>query len=208
MLGSPAVINLPSLPIPRPRIALGRSRRVFAARPQLALAATGLAAAALVAGCGSSSSSEEIGVGHESTTDTAVIEHVTTPTTPTSGPLSKEPTVTISKAPPPKTLTTRDIIVGTGAEAKAGSAVSVNYVGALYSTGKVFDASWKRNEPFPFTIGQGQVIPGWEKGVVGMHVGGRRELIIPPELAYGKAGRPPTIPPNSTLIFIVDLLSA
>jgi FKBP-type peptidyl-prolyl cis-trans isomerase len=192
MLGSPTVMNLPSL---------------HTTGPRLALAAAALAAAAPIAGCGSGSSSGEIGVGHESTANNALIEHVTTPTTPTSGPLSKEPTVTISKAPPPKTLTTRDIIVGTGPEAKTGDPVSVNYVGALYSTGKIFDASWKRDEPFGFTLGQGQTIPGWEKGVIGMHVGGRRELIIPPELAYGKAGHPPTIPPNSTLTFIIDMLS-
>ena len=86
--------------------------------------------------------------------------------------------------------------------------MTVNYVGALYSNGKVFDASWKRKEPFTFTLGKGQVIPGWDQGVAGMKVGGRRELIIPAELAYGKEGRPPTIPPNSPLIFIVDLLGA
>jgi FKBP-type peptidyl-prolyl cis-trans isomerase len=188
------VTNLPNLHLPRPRVALG-------------LAA--LLAAGLAAGCGSSSSeSPNIGVGKESTAANALVEHTTTPTTPASGPLSKEPTIAVPKAPAPKTLTTKDIIVGTGAEAKTGSSVAVNYVGALYSNGKVFDASWKRNEPFTLTLGQGQVIPGWEKGIVGMHVGGRRELIIPSELAYGKQGRPPSIPPNAPLIFIVDLLSA
>ncbi len=221
MLGSPAVMNLPSLHThrprhlhahprsvhtPRPRLALAGSRHAHT-RPRLVLAAAATLAAALLAGCGSSSNSGAIGVGHESTADNALIEHVTTPTTPTSGPLSKEPVITVPKTPAPTTLTTRDIIVGTGPEAKTGDPVSVNYVGALYSTGKIFDASWKRDEPFSFTIGQGQTIPGWEKGVIGMHVGGRRELIIPPELAYGKAGHPPTIPPNSPLIFIIDLLS-
>jgi peptidylprolyl isomerase len=178
-------------------------------RPRLALGLVALVAAALVAGCGSSSSgSGNIGVGKESTAANALIEHTTTPTTPTSGPLSKEPTITTPKAPAPKTLVTKDIIVGTGGEAKTGSAVAVNYVGALYSNGKVFDASWKRNEPLTLTLGQGHVIPGWEKGIVGMHVGGRRELIIPAELGYGKRGSPPEIPPSETLIFIVDLLSA
>ena len=103
---------------------------------------------------------------------------------------------------------TKEIITGTGAEAKAGESVTVNYVGALYSNGKVFDASWVRKEPFTFTLGEGQVIKGWDQGVVGMRVGGRRELIIPAELAYGAKGSPPKIPPNSPLIFIVDLLSA
>ncbi len=116
--------------------------------------------------------------------------------------------MTPPSGPPPTKLVTKEIIAGTGAEAKSGSAVAVNYVGALYKTGKVFDASWKRNEPFPFTLGKGQVIPGWEQGVVGMKVGGRRELIIPPALGYGAKGSPPSIPPNETLIFIVDLLSA
>jgi peptidylprolyl isomerase len=106
---------------------------------------------------------------------------------------------------PPK-LVTKEIIVGTGPEAKAGDSVTVNYVGVLYKGGKEFDSSWKRNEPFTFALGKGQVIPGWDQGVAGMKVGGRRELIIPAELAYGKNGSPPTIPPNSPLVFVVDLL--
>jgi peptidylprolyl isomerase len=100
----------------------------------------------------------------------------------------------------------KDRIKGTGAEASTNSSVTVNYVGALYHGGKVFDSSWKRNEPFTFTLGKGQVIPGWEQGVTGMRVGGRRELIIPAELAYGAKGSPPTIPPNEPLVFVVDLL--
>jgi peptidylprolyl isomerase len=98
------------------------------------------------------------------------------------------------------------VIKGTGAVASAGDHVTVNYVGALYSDGSVFDASWHRNEPFSFTLGSHQVIPGWEDGIVGMRVGGRRELIIPPDLGYGASGAPPKIPPNETLIFVVDLL--
>ncbi len=169
-----------------------------------------LAVAALIAGCGSGGSSS-IGVGNESSSVPATTETTpasTTGTTPTSGPLATEPTITVPKGTAPTTLVTKEIITGTGAEAKAGDSVTVNYVGALYSNGKVFDASWNRKEPFTFTLGQGQVIPGWDKGVAGMKVGGRRELIIPAELAYGKPGRPPTIPPNSALVFIVDLLSA
>jgi FKBP-type peptidyl-prolyl cis-trans isomerase len=178
--------------------------------PRLGLGLATLGAAALIAGCGSSGSST-IGVGDENSSANAVVEHTpatTTGTTPTSGPLATEPTIKPPKGPAPKTLVTKDIVTGTGAEAKAGESVTVNYVGALYSNGKVFNASWETKEPFTFTLGQGQVIPGWDKGVVGMRVGGRRELIIPAELAYGKAGRPPKIPPNSPLIFIVDLLSA
>ena len=84
--------------------------------------------------------------------------------------------------------------MGTGAEAKAGESVTVNYVGVLYKGGKEFDASWKRNEPFTFVLGRGQVIPGWDQGVAGMKVGGRRLLIIPSALAYGPQGRPPDDP--------------
>jgi peptidylprolyl isomerase len=183
----------------------------------LGLAALG--ATALIAGCGSSGNSSTITVGSENKTDEALASKSATTSstststtaaakTPTSGPLSKEPHVTPPSGPPPTKLVTKEIITGTGTEAKTGSAVAVNYVGALYKTGKVFDASWKRNEPFTFTLGKSQVIPGWEQGVVGMKVGGRRELIIPAALGYGAKGSPPSIPPNETLVFIVDLLSA
>jgi peptidylprolyl isomerase len=179
--------------------------------PRLGLGLATLAAAALIAGCGSSSNSSTIGVGGENTAANAAVEHAATPTTgttPTTGPLATEPKITPPKGPAPKTLVTKEIVTGTGAEAKAGDTVTVNYVGVLYKGGKEFDASWKRNEPFSFPLGKGQVIKGWDQGVVGMRVGGRRELIIPAELAYGKPGRPPTIPPNAPLIFTVDLLSA
>jgi FKBP-type peptidyl-prolyl cis-trans isomerase len=130
------------------------------------------------------------------------------PTTPKPPPqLAQKPTVAVPKGPPPKTLTTRDLITGTGATAQTGKTVTVNYVGVLYSNGKEFDSSWSTGRPFaPFVLGQGSVIPGWDKGLVGMKVGGRRELIIPPSLAYGKAGSPPKIPGNATLVFVVDLL--
>jgi peptidylprolyl isomerase len=178
--------------------------------PRRALGVATIGAAALITGCGSSGSST-IAVGNESTAANSVVEKTpvtTTGTTPTSGPLATEPTITPPKGPAPTTLVTKEIIKGTGAEAKDGESVTVNYVGALYSTGKVFNASWETKEPFTFTLGEGQVIKGWDQGVVGMRVGGRRELIIPAELAYGAKGSPPKIPPNSPLIFIVDLLSA
>ena len=191
------------------------SSRLSSIRPRFGLALAALGASALIAGCGSGGSST-ITVGNENKADEALANASssatsttsTTAKTPTSGPLSKEPHITPPSGPPPKTLVKKDLIVGTGAEAKSGDAVSVNYVGALYKNGKVFDASWKRNEPFSFTLGKGQVIPGWEQGVVGMKVGGRRELIIPPSLGYGTKGSPPSIPPNETLIFVVDLLGA
>ncbi len=193
-----------------PRLMRAHTRRI-------GLGLLALSAAALIAGCGSSGSSSTITVGNESKADEALANKSTTTSststsattkTPTSGPLSKEPHITPPGGPPPTKLVTKEIVKGTGAEAKTGSAVAVNYVGALYKTGKVFDASWKRNEPFTFTLGKGQVIPGWEQGVVGMKVGGRRELIIPSALGYGAKGSPPSIPPNEALIFVVDLLSA
>ena len=111
------------------------------------------------------------------------------------------------KGAPPKELEVKEIVEGTGAEAKAGDEVTVQYVGVGYESEKEFDSSWSRNEPFSFGLGAGQVIPGWDQGVEGMKVGGRRELIIPPELAYGEAGSPPVIGKNETLIFVIDLLA-
>jgi peptidylprolyl isomerase len=117
------------------------------------------------------------------------------------------PTVQIPDTPAPTQLVKKDLKVGTGAEAKAGDKVSVQYVGVLYDNGTQFDSSYSRGQPFPFQLGGGQVIPGWDQGVAGMKVGGQRELIIPPELAYGAQGQPPTIPPNATLVFVIDLVS-
>jgi peptidylprolyl isomerase len=183
-------------------------------RSRTALCLATLGVVAVIAGCGSSGSST-ITVGNENKADEALAKSSgpasrapTAPTTrtPTSGPLSKEPTVTPPSGAPPSKLVIKDLIKGTGTEAKAGETVTVNYVGVLYHSGKVFDASWKRAEPFTFTLGQGQVIPGWDQGVVGMKVGGRRELIIPAALAYGAKGSPPAIPPNEPLVFVVDLL--
>jgi peptidylprolyl isomerase len=117
-----------------------------------------------------------------------------------------KPKVSVEKgAKPPKELVSNELVEGSGEEAKLGDEVSVQYVGVNYKTGKEFDSSWSRSEPFSFTLGKGEVIPGWDQGVEGMKVGGRRELIIPPELGYGKAGSPPVIPPNETLVFVVDL---
>jgi peptidylprolyl isomerase len=140
-----------------------------------------------------------------STTSTSATTSVSTPNPPS--PLSKKPVVVVPKGAAPKTLVIKDLIKGTGPTAKPGGNVTVNYVGVLYKNGQEFDSSWKRNQTFPFTLGQG-VIAGWSKGLVGMKVGGRRELIIPPSLAYGQAGSGSTIPPNSTLVFVVDLLAA
>jgi FKBP-type peptidyl-prolyl cis-trans isomerase len=115
-----------------------------------------------------------------------------------------KPKVKAPSGPPPKKLVIRDLKKGKGPAAKAGDKVSVQYVGVNYKSGKQFDASWDRGEPFSFTLGEGGVIPGWEEGVEGMKVGGRRELIIPPNLGYGSNGSS-TIPPNETLVFVIDL---
>jgi peptidylprolyl isomerase len=122
-----------------------------------------------------------------------------------SADLTTKPEVEVPDGPPPSELETEDIVVGDGAEAKPGDTVSMQYVGVNYSNGKEFDASWGNPQPFTFPLGSGQVIPGWDEGIPGMKVGGRRELIIPPDLAYGEAGSPPDIGPNETLIFVVDL---
>jgi peptidylprolyl isomerase len=118
-----------------------------------------------------------------------------------------KPTVEVPKGPAPTQLVVKDLKTGDGAEAKSGDQVSVQYVGVLYSDGKQFDSSWDRGQPFSFQLGGGNVIPGWDQGVAGMKVGGRRELIIPPDLAYGAQGQPPTIPANATLVFVIDLVS-
>jgi peptidylprolyl isomerase len=194
--------------------------RLASTRASLAVAA--FATAALIAGCGSSGGSSTITVGNENTADNALIHEssssssstTSTPSsttasvkTPTSGPLSTEPKVTVPTGPAPAKLETKELIKGTGAEAKAGQKITVNYVGVLYKGGKEFNASWETKEPFSFTLGEGQVIKGWDQGIPGMKVGGRRELIIPAELAYGKAGSPPKIPANAPLVFVVDLLA-
>jgi len=118
-------------------------------------------------------------------------------------PIVEVPTM----GPPPTELEITDIEVGDGAEATNGCTVIVHYAGNAWSTGKQFDASWDRNDTFDFKLGAGQVIAGWDKGVAGMKVGGRRRLVIPPKLGYGKRGAGGAIKPNETLVFVVDLIN-
>ena len=118
----------------------------------------------------------------------------------------RKPDVTVPDTEPPAELVVIDDVVGDGAEAVAGRSVSVHYVGVSWSTGQQFDASWDRMEPFRFGLGGGQVIKGWDEGVAGMKVGGRRTLHIPPHLGYGARGAGGAIKGNETLIFVVDLL--
>jgi peptidylprolyl isomerase len=107
---------------------------------------------------------------------------------------------------PPAELVITEVTVGDGAEATAGSTVSVHYVGVAHSSGEEFDASYNRGAPLQFRLGVGQVIQGWDNGVQGMKVGGRRQLVIPPDLGYGDRGAGGVIKPGETLIFVVDLL--
>jgi peptidylprolyl isomerase len=139
-----------------------------------------------------------------SASSTSTAATATTPKPPS--PLSKKPVVNVPKGPAPKGLVTKDLISGTGPTATARSTVTVNYVGVLYKNGSEFDSSWKRNQTFTTPLTPGSVIAGWVKGIPGMKVGGRRELVIPASLAYGAAGSGSTIPPNSPLVFVVDLL--
>ena len=115
-----------------------------------------------------------------------------------------KPEIPSPQGDPPAELVVRDIVKGKGPKAKAGDQVSMQYVGTSWSTGEQFDASWDRGgQPFPLQLGAGMVIPGWDQGLVGLRKGGRRLLIIPPDLGYGPAGQGP-IAPNETLIFVVD----
>lgn len=121
--------------------------------------------------------------------------------------VAAKPTVEIPAGAPPTELVSEDLVAGTGAEATAGSTVEVHYVGVSWSTKKQFDASWDRGKAFDFPLGAGRVIRGWDDGVAGMRVGGRRRLTIPPALGYGARGAGGAIGPNETLVFVVDLLA-
>src|SRR5579875_237713 len=118
-----------------------------------------------------------------------------------------KPEVDFPGGEPPKDLEIKDIWEGDGKVASAGDTVQVHYVGVAFSTGEEFDASWNRGEPLEFRLGVGQVISGWDQGVQGMKVGGRRQLVIPPGLAYGDRSPSPLIKPGETLIFVCDLVS-
>jgi peptidylprolyl isomerase len=122
-------------------------------------------------------------------------------------PTASKPLVEPHLGAAPAELVIDDLVVGDGPEATPGTKVTVHYVGVAHSTGEQFDASWDRNETFEFSLGEGQVIAGWDNGVAGMHVGGRRRLVIPPHLGYGDRGAGGAIAPGETLLFVVDLLA-
>ena len=119
---------------------------------------------------------------------------------------NEKPEVEVPEGPPSYQLELEDLAVGEGDEATAGKVVEVHYVGVSWQTRRQFDASWDRGDTFKFKLGRGQVIPGWDRGVEGMKVGGRRRITIPPDLAYGKRGAGGVIGPDETLIFVVDLV--
>jgi peptidylprolyl isomerase len=119
----------------------------------------------------------------------------------------EKPEIDFPDGPPPDQLQVTDVTEGDGAEAAAGKTVQVHYVGVAHSSGEEFDASYNRGEPLTFRLGTGQVISGWDQGVQGMKVGGRRRLVIPPHLAYGDRGAGGVIKPGETLIFVVDLVA-
>jgi peptidylprolyl isomerase len=119
----------------------------------------------------------------------------------------EKPVIDTPTGEPPAELEITDIWEGDGAEAGVGNMVTVHYAGVAFSTGQEFDASWNRNAPFRFPLGGGQVIAGWDQGVAGMKVGGRRKLVIPPALGYGDRGAGGVIKPGETLVFVVDLLA-
>ena len=119
---------------------------------------------------------------------------------------NEKPEIEVPEGAPSYQLEIDDLTVGDGDEATAGKVVEVHYVGVSWQTQKQFDASWDRGDTFKFKLGRGQVIPGWDQGVEGMKVGGRRRITIPPNLAYGKRGAGGVIGPDETLIFVVDLV--
>jgi FKBP-type peptidyl-prolyl cis-trans isomerase len=175
-----------------------------------------LVAALVAAGCGGGSNAKPSAAdaaAQQATTEVSKQAPVAEPKPPTvetvkptaaEADLAKKPTVPKGTGSAPPKLVAQRLIAGSGAEVKNGDNVTVQYVGVLFKNGKEFDASWGK-QPFSFTVGQGNVIPGWDQGLLGMKVGERRKLIVPAALAYGAQGSPPKIGPNEPLIFDVDL---
>jgi peptidylprolyl isomerase len=159
-------------------------------------------AAIAVAGCGSDSNSTNA--------DIPAGPAPSAPPPPKASTNLKDtktkPAIPAPTGAPPTKLVVKDIVKGKGQAAKKGDQLSMQYVGVTFSTGTEFDASWDRGQPFDFQLGKGNVIKGWDQGLVGIKPGGRRELIIPAKLAYGAQGQPPKIGPNEPLVFIVDAL--
>ena len=175
----------------------GRQRPILAGAVALALA---------LGGCGDDGD-DEAGGGQEQPTPKATPKPAAVPKVANAEDTKSKPRIAKPGGTPPRELVSRDLVKGRGRAAKAGDAVRVQYVGVAHSTGEEFDASWER-EPFEFRLGGGDVIAGWDEGVVGMKPGGRRVLVIPPDKAYGAQSPSPAIGPNETLVFVIDLLKA
>ncbi len=171
------------------------------------LIACGLATLSLALAACSEEETEK--AGEDSTAEVQPAESAPQEAPPeTSGALREKPKIPKPKGDPPRKLVVKDLVKGKGATARAGSQLTVNYVGVDHSTGKEFDSSFDSGQPFQFELGASMVIPGWDEGLAGMKVGGRRMLTIPPNKAYGAQGSPPAIGANRTLVFVIDLLDA
>jgi peptidylprolyl isomerase len=175
-----------------------------AGRLPVLLALLAIVAALAPAGCDDEDSN---GSGDSATTAQEETSSGSEQSTETASDLtdtSVKPVIEKPTGAPPRRLDKEDIVRGKGPKAQAGDTMIVNYVGVSFSTGEEFDASWDSGQTFPVTLGRGQVMEGWERGLVGMREGGRRQLVIPPELGYGAEGRPPAIAPNETLVYVID----
>jgi peptidylprolyl isomerase len=168
-------------------------------RARHAAVVLGLAAALAAAGCGGDDDDEQPAAAP---TETATEQATPAPDLTDT---DSKPAIPNPEGDAPSALVKKDIVRGKGKRARKGDGVTVQYVGVSFSSGEEFDASWDRGEPFTFQLGAGEVIPGWDQGVAGMRIGGRRQLTIPPDLAYGEQGAPPAIGPNETLVFVIDL---
>ena len=157
-----------------------------------------------LAACGDEDEGESSGTSSSETTQTEAAAPAEEPAE-ISTDVEAKPEIGKPAGDPPTELVKEDIVTGKGPKAKEGDSVTVHYVGVNFSTGDQFDASWDNGAPVAFQLAQGQLIDGWVQGMQGMRVGGRRKLVIPPELGYGAEGSPPAIPPNETLVFVMDL---
>jgi peptidylprolyl isomerase len=178
-------------------------------RPPALFVLLALLAALALAACGSDEEDSGSAADSAETSQEAPAPSDTgteTETAPDLTDTSVKPVIDKPSGTPPRRLVKEDIVKGKGPGAKPGDTVIVNYVGVRFSTGEEFDASWDTGQPYPVQLGAGKVIEGWEKGLIGIRKGGRRELIIPPEQAYGARGAPPSIGPNETLVFVIDAL--
>ena len=179
-------------------------------RAKLTLLILALVLGAAVAACGEDDepASESAATPEATPTETASAAGIEALAQGTSMKTDAKPEVPAPEGDPPAELVIRDIVKGKGPKAKAGDTLSMQYVGTSWSTGRQFDASWDRGaQPFAFQLGAGMVIPGWDEGLVGMQKGGRRLLLIPPDMGYGAEGTPDgSIAPNETLVFVVDLV--